>query len=256
MDLDLKQFEDKINNITEKFMSLLDADDVIGYSTEPQHASNIGFDNFGTESQHVGGIDFGNHTIENNVVAFDSVGGIKFDNSLSGLHMEGSVPRLQAEDINIGGMAFGEKSAVDSHDYINEFDTAVQAELNNRLASLYDEKKTDARHSNYVKKNSVAFSDANLRAHRVYNNLLNSDEPKHVGGIFGGTNDKEVFEMSNYGEENGGKIFSFATIPVDQSLTVKKSFKEVLFTDIPWDTQIDIAGQFKKLWTTKIKITF
>ena len=64
--------------------------------------------------------------------------------------------------------------------------------------------------------------------------------------------------MENYnGEENKENTFySFASIPTDKSLVEKKSWKDVLFMDIPWDTKIDVWGGIKKFCTAQVKITF
>ena len=73
-----------------------------------------------------------------------------------------------------------------------------------------------------------------------------------------------VKALMNYGfrvvygftESDDNSIFSFATVPQERALTARRSFSDVLFMDIPWDTQINIWGGIKSLFTTQVKITF
>lgn len=193
MDIELKEFENKINSITEQFMSLLDANDII-----------------------------------------DSSNTNKFENS--------PVFKLGTEDIKVGGIPYP-KHAV-------KFDTAEQLDLNKKLEGLYEDKRNTAEVFN--QNPSIAFSDSNIG--KVNSFSLNGDYASYNSIQAGSTlNDKEVYEMANNSENT---FYSFATIPADKALVEKRDWKDVLFMDIPWDTKIDIWGQFKKLITTDVKFTF
>ena len=92
-----------------------------------------------------------------------------------------------------------------------------------------------------MEKPSVAFSDSNLAAFNSYAlNSINYTNEKTNSG-----NEKEGYNMANYGftEGDDNSIFSFATVPQERALTTKRSFADVLFMDIPWDTKIDILGR-------------
>ncbi len=231
MDLELKEFEDKINNITEQFMSLLDSNDVIESSV--------------------------NHKLEDTVKVFDgqsdnkavAFGGISndvttFENS--------PVFKLGAEDIKVGGIPYGAPRKTEYSKYAVKFDTVEQMDLNKRLESLYETKRKNNT-SILDPKSSIAFSDSNIGN---WNRFYANDEFSEIQTD--STKNKEVYEMTNCSEEgkkeNG--VYSFATIPAEKSLTEKKNWKDILFMDIPWDTKIDIWGGIKKFCNAQVKITF
>lgn len=233
--MELKDFEEKINNITEQFMSLLDSNDVIESSTENK------FDSI-TESfdKQIDG-----HTY------FNSSGNI------GGITNNTSAFKLGADGINIGGMAYTSGS-----DYYGKtpahaikFDSVEQSSLNEKLEDLYITKK-ESTSINYNKAPSIAFSDSKLgkiNSLGNYDTYIDSTNDETHSTLY----NKEGYDMSGYnGEGKENTFYSFATIPAEKSLVEKRDWKDVLFMDIPWDTKIDIWGGIKKFCTAQVKITF
>lgn len=239
MDFELKSFEDKINEITEKFMTLLESD-----SINENMGTNKELETIATSftSPEV--------TIEN------GFGGkaIKFDEKVAGVPNEGTAGATSnlsgfsfdlsgIQDPKFGGIAFDDADA--SQEYAIKFDSALESDLNKRLEQLYKEKKSED-YTIPQTDEKFTFSDSNLAAFNYTNEKTNS------------ANEKEGYNMANYGfsENNDNSIFSFATVPQDKALTAKRSFSDVLFMDIPWDTKIDIWGGVKSFLNTQIRITF
>lgn len=221
MDLELKEFEEKINNITEQFMSLIDSNDIIESSAINKYDAAT---KYGTDSTQIGGIAYA---------------------STSGSHITGT---------DHGGY-YGTDSYGTIPSHAVKFDSAEHIELNQKLESLYENKKVDA--STIIEKPSIAFSDSNLSGGHSYGGY--GTQGAYVLNETDSTiKNKEVYKMANYceGEKTGNVLYDFATIPADHALVEKKSWKEVLFSDIPWDTKIDIWGGIKKLCTAQVRITF
>ena len=208
MDLELKEFEEKINNITEQFMSLIDSNDIIESSVENKYDTTTKYE---TDSTHIGGIAYAS---------------------------------------GITG------SSIPSHAV--KFDSAEHMDLSHKLESLYENKKTDS--SVTIEKPTIAFSDSNLGG--GHSNSTCTGYGTQSAYVINETDstikNKEVYTMANYceGEKTGNVLYDFATVPAEQALVEKKSWKEVLFSDIPWDTKIDIWGGIKKFCTAQVKITF
>ena len=198
MDFELKNFEDKINDITNQFMSLLDSKDIIG----------------------------------------DSVGE-KFDNTSKAF-------AYSFDSITAGG----ETSQQDTHANATGDETH---DLNKRLEDLYQARKfesaipNDAETSKYIGTNVG-----------VFNSIADKNRVSYTNDKTSSLENKEGYTMANYGfnAEDGNSLFSFATIPEEKALVAKKSFSDVLFMDIPWDTKIDIMGGFKSFLNTDVKFTF
>ena len=198
MDFELKNFEDKINDITNQFMSLLDSkefiDDSIGEKFEKTSKA--------------------------------------FAYSMEGITDGVNTPQQDPHTIAI--------------------DDETQ-DLNKRLEDLYQTRKfesgipfdTDAK--KYIGTNVG-----------VFNNLAeNNNRVSYTNDKTSSNENKEGYTMANYGfnaEENS--LFSFATVPEERALVTKRSFSDVLFMDIPWDTKIDFMGGFKSFLNTDVKITF
>lgn len=219
MEFELKNFEDKINDITDQFMSLLDSNKSVGDTIKTR------FDNTANDSDNI----------------------FKFDDVYEPSSNESTIP---------------------SHAI--RFDDAD--ELNKRLEELYNEKKyTD---TSIVKEPKLAFADYGLG---LFNNNITAKNEEAEGLHFGAEpiniessgsnstndklyskNDKEANQMANYeyNVNDDNSIFSFATIPQDRALAPQRTFSDVLFMDIPWDTKIDIWGSIKAFLNTDIKITF
>lgn len=259
MDFELKEFEDKINNITEQFMSLLDSDKDISATVGNRYDT--------IASNCASTVDYGTTAggVTSDGISTNISNGISFKN---GGFLREPVFKLKTEDISIGGIAYGGtetyKSDIPSHAV--RFDTVEQRELNQKLEGLYESKRT-YNENIFNEKPTIAFSDSNLV--RINNTgVYNSYEDYTKDKTNSTLNDKEVYEMSNYyGEGNNGYViggkdttenafYSFATIPAERALVEKKSWKDVLFMDIPWDTKIDIWGGIKKFCTAQVKITF
>ena len=204
MDLELKEFEEKINNITEQFMSLIDSNDIIESSVENKYDTTT---KYGTDSTNIGGIAYAGSSIPSHAVRFDS---------------------------------------------------AEHMELNHKLEGLYESKKTVS--NIIIEKPSIAFSDSNLgggHSQSTYNGY-GTQSAYVINETDSTIKNKEVYKMANYceGEKTGNVLYDFATVPAEHALVEKKSWKEVLFSDIPWDTKIDIWGGIKKFCTAQVKITF
>lgn len=229
MDLELKEFEEKINSITEKFISLIDSDDTKTYPTENKFEGIV-------------------NTCETGTVAGPTVYNTNYGTNGFELGTDG---------IEIGGIAYANSTysndAIPNHAV--KFDSVEQMNINQKLESLYIDKKCEPKIA--FEKPSVAFSDANLRRANStgYYNIQNNYDKNEANSTI---KNKEVYTMANYsGEEKTGNVFfDYATIPAEQALVEKKDWKEVLFADIPWDTKIDIWGGIKKFCTTKVKFTF
>ena len=218
--MELKEFEEKINNITEQFMSLIDSNDIIESSVGNKYDTTT---KYGTDSTNIGGIAYASGS--------ESYG----TTTSHGTSSYGTIP---------------------SHAV--KFDSAEHIELSQKLEGLYESKKVDA--STIIEKPSIAFSDSNLgggHSHGSYGGY-----GTHGAYIINETDstikNKEVYKMANYceGEKTGNVLYDFATVPADHALVERKSWKEVLFSDIPWDTKIDIWGGIKKFCTAQVRITF
>ena len=250
--MELKEFEEKINSITEQFMSLLDSDADIDI---PAQENFGGIDN----KQNYGGptifndvpTDFGGVAHNGINTNYDTVSSFKGG-------ANGSIFRVGADTINFEGIGYGQgvaqQSGIPKHAI--KFDTAEEFEINKKLEDLYVNKKANMEDIANTKP-SIAFSDSNIGRinssgiNEVYANYDNYEADSTL-------KNKEVNEMAGYNFE-GAKdyvINTFATIPADKALVEKKSWKDTLFMDIPWDTKIDIWGGIKKFCTTQVKITF
>lgn len=214
--MELKEFEEKINNITEQFKSLLDSNTDIGCSI----GGNIG-------------------NIDSNI---NSTG-------------NGVVFKLGTDDVKIGGIGYKTTYDTISDEmpkHAIKFDSVEQMDLNTRLESLYNENHSYSAIT--AEKPNIAFSDANIGRINSFGvtetyygkketNYTNDKEGYEMAGYNGEEGKDNVF-------------YSFATIPEERALVEKRDWKEVLFMDIPWDTKIDIWGGIKKLCTAQVKITF
>ena len=199
MDFELKNFEDKINDITNQFMSLLDSNDVIGDTIT---------DKFEEKSKEFG--------------------------------------------YSMDGISAGEPTPTQDTHAI-PFENDDTQDLNKRLEDLYNARKFDsgisygAGTTNYLGANVGIFNDTAANNRVSYTKDKTSSEQN-----------KEGYTMANYGfnTDEGNSLFSFATVPEERALVAKKSFSDVLFMDIPWDTKIDIMGGIKSLFNVDIKFTF
>ncbi len=219
MEFELKNFEDKINDITDQFMSLLDSNKSVGDTIKTR------FDEPASNSE--------------GIFRFEDMGGVE--------NNENSIP---------------------SHAI--RFDDAD--ELNKRLEALYNERRYND--SSIIKEPKLAFADYGLGLFN--NNVTTANEDSKNVNLEGelvntnnagsnntndklySKNDKEANQMANYeyNVNDDNSIFSFATIPQDRALAPQRTFSDVLFMDIPWDTKIDIWGSIKAFLNTDIKITF
>ena len=207
-------------------MSLLDSDKAIDEKVTNRFENTA--NNFDRKFEAPVG-DFGVYPSQN-------VGDFRFD--VNGIQNQ-----------KIGGIAFENTNA--NPTYAIKFDDISSSDLNKRLEELYTEKKT----YDIPKEGApITFSDTNLAAINNYSyNANNYTNEKTNSG-----NEKEGYNMANYGftEGDDNSIFSFATVPQERALEAKRSFSDVLFMDIPWDTEIDIWGGIKSLFTTEVRFTF
>ena len=235
VDLELEEFENKINNITEQFMSLLDSNDIIEASvTDKFNTISKPCDENYIETYKEGPAIFNGQPITN------------FGNS--------TAYKLGTDGINIGGIAYGKDECISMKDlpgHAVKFDSVEQMELNKELEKLYDLKHGQSK-AVLNEKPNIAFSDSNIG--RINRLGLDYNECSQIQ-TNSTLNNKEVYDMSNNGEElkNENTIFSYATIPAEQALVEKKNWKDILFMDIPWDTKIDIWGGIKKFCSIQVK---
>ena len=253
--MELKEFEQKINSITEQFMSLLDSEK----SIEGPAEENFGGINDIAEKQICSGASIFNDG-SNNIETSPYIESTNNYNAVSSFKGEanGSIFRVGADTINFGGIGYkdGYLNSTDVPKHAIKFDSLEQNEINKKLEGLYNEKKikdTDVIHE----KPSIAFSDSNI-------GRINS---VGISGIYGGyeknhtdstLNNKEVYEMAGYnGEGKKDNVFySFATIPAEKSLVEARDWKETLFMDIPWDAKINLWDGIKTLCTAQVVFTF
>lgn len=230
--MELEDFETKINNITEQFMSLLDSNDVIESSVTNKFESiPKAYD----EKCKEGPAIFNAPTINyGNTPAF----------------------KLGTEGIHFGGISYSNETINQDElpKHAVRFDSVEQMELNKELEKLYQDKRKDTNEGFQTKPN-IAFSDSNLSGINRFGGSINDEYTKFQTSST--LNDKEVYDMSNYaGEEKKENVFySFATIPAEKSLVEKKDWKDMLFMDIPWDTKVDVWGGIKKFCTIQVKFT-
>jgi hypothetical protein len=227
MEFKLKNFEEKINDITDQFLSLLDSnyviDDSITTKFESASSNNINSGYVPAGEEPVNNLDSNKIVLNVN----NKVGGIVFNN-----HVPTTSGTTEPEN---GGYTF------------SSIDTLDSSELDRKLEELYQSTTLDEDAST---NNAFVFSNANIGSFEG-NHFTKKDSVSNEGHI---ANDKEGYNMANYDGDNS--LFSFATVPEDRALTTKRSFSDVLFMDIPWDTKIDIWGGIKSLFTTDIRITF
>lgn len=255
MDLELKEFEQKINSITEQFMSLLDSDKTADGSTEEKFDSinNI------AEKQICSGPTIFNEG-SNNIETSPYIESTNSYNAVSSFKGEanGSIFRVGADTINFGGIGYkdGYLGSTDVPKHAIKFDSLEQNEINKKLEGLYNEKKnndTDIINT----KPSIAFSDSNIgKINSIgINGIYEGYEKNQTDSTL---NNKEVYEMAGYngGEKKENVFYSFATVPTERALVEARDWKETLFMDIPWDTKIDLWGGIKKLCTAQVVITF
>ena len=288
MEFELKNFEEKINDITEQFMSLLDSNYVIGDSitanfdsTSTKDFNSLDNNKIGETCANntvpnyynnikVGGMAFSDSQPAANPVSFDTgvkpVGGISFANAVpetpnASFDSFNQVSRpIAFEKVNlecnspvagIEGLKLDETniSPVQFGGNTINFDTFDQRDLDKRLEELYQTTKTT--NNDVVAEHPFVFSDSNIGGY-MNNHQINFNEVSNNNGY--NANDKEGYTMANYDGEDS--LFSFATVPEERALTTKRNFADVLFMDIPWDTKIDVWGGFKTLFTTDVRITF
>ena len=199
MDFELKNFEDKINDITNQFMSLLDSKDVI---------EDAIVDKFESKS-------------------------IKFGYSMDGI-------------------SAGEPTQTPTTHAI-PFENGETQDLNKRLEDLYQTRRFDSGVS--LDTRTAKLLGANIG---VFNDTAANNGVSYTNDKTSSFNNKEGYTMANYGfsADEGNSLFSFATVPEERALVTKKSFTDVLFMDIPWDTKIDIMGGIKSLFNVDVKFTF
>ena len=199
MDFELKSFEDKINDITEQFMSLLDSNQGVEDTIKTR---------------------FDNNTSAEGIFKFENIEGTSTQDS-----------------------------AIPNHAI--RFDEAD--ELNKKLEALYNEKRYNI--APVIKEPQLAFADYGLGG---FNTNIATESSSDTNDKIYSANEKEVNNMANYeynvNEENS--IFSFATVPQEKALAPQRSFSDVLFMDIPWETKIDIWGGIKTFFNTQVKFTF
>jgi hypothetical protein len=248
MRYELKNFEDKINDITNQFMSLLDSNYVIGDSITTSFDSTSSNElnsldnnytgvtptNIPDTGVKVGGMAFADTTpVENAAISFENtakmaepvsfdngvkpVGGISFANV--GTPIE-SVP----VDLSLGFETAQAGAEAPKFD----FSTFDQQELDRRLEALYQTSKV--KNDDVYTERPFVFSDSNIGGYEG-NHQIKHDELPDVKGIGYEAKDKEGYNMANYNGEDS--LFSFATVPEERALTTKRNFADMLFMDIP-----------------------
>ena len=218
MEFELKDFEDKINDITEQFMSLLEENEKDSEKAKFDGTSNASVGSEGVDSDLMETI---NHFGE---IAY-KFGSQKEENEEKTEHLD-SIPA-----------------------HAIRFDEVD--DLNKRLEDLYQTRKFDLGPSEDEPK--LSFAD--------YGICSPEPEPQNSGNTndkINSVNEKEDNTMANYNNKvnDEGSIFSFATVPQERALASKRTFSDVLFMDIPWDTKVDIWGGFKAFFNTDVKFTF
>jgi hypothetical protein len=263
MEFKLKNFEEKINDITDQFLSLLDSNYVIDDSITTK------FDSASSTEFNSGEVPTGEEPVNNfDSFSYDTtgdikIGGMAFADNVPGNHQTSDYGDIACgtafstdggtTPIEFGGVTFNSPTVADngavSFDGIGgmSFDSIDQKELDRRLEELY---QSVDRSNDVSKNNTFVFSDTNVSSfgNSHFTNYSNVPSDGYHA------KDKEGYDMANYDGDNS--LFSFATVPEDRALTTKRSFSDVLFMDIPWDTKIDIWGGIKSLFTTDIRITF
>lgn len=67
-----------------------------------------------------------------------------------------------------------------------------------------------------------------------------------------------IYNMKEIYENNKANtvVIDYSTIPTERALVVKKNWKDVLFSDIDLNKQIDVWGAVKRFCTKQVKIKF
>lgn len=71
-------------------------------------------------------------------------------------------------------------------------------------------------------------------------------------------NEVPVYNMKEICDTNKSNtvVIDYSTIPAERALVVKKTWKDVLFSDIDFKKQIDVWGAVKRFCTKQINIKF
>ena len=231
MEFELKSFEEKINDITEQFMSLLDSNNVV------EDSINAKFDNMTKGEPAVSGMPSGygaptgdvngaynstGHTITSNGEPYKFASGITYGNGES------------HEDIPSHAIKFDEIE-----------------DLNRRLEELYNSRKGET--VQYKIEPGLTFADYGVGTTKTEPN----NDSRITNDKIYSANEKEGISMANYGYNgDDNSIFSFATVPQERALAPQRSFSDILFMDIPWDTKLDVWGGIKSFFNTTVKFTF
>lgn len=256
MDLELKEFEQKINSITEQFMSLLDSNDTLD-SPESVTCTDIGTEQVNIECKNETILESGSNNFETSPYV-ESTNSYNAISSFKG-EASGSIFRVGADTVNFGGIGYKSGYIGDSEipKHAIRFDSVEHEEINKKLEGLYETKRYNETTNILNEKPPIAFSDSALG--RINSIGMNGVYDEYNKSQTDSTlKNKEVYEMAGYnGEEKKENVFySFATVPADQSLVEKRDWKETLFMDIPWDTKIDLWGGFKSFCAAQVKFTF
>lgn len=67
-----------------------------------------------------------------------------------------------------------------------------------------------------------------------------------------------VYNMKEICDTNKSNtvVIDYSTVPAERALIVKKTWKDVLFSDIDFNKQIDVWGAVKRFCTKQINIKF
>ena len=215
MDFELKSFEEKINDITEQFMSLLNSNEGVEDSITTRFDGIANNSDFGT-SPNIGGVSY----------KLDS-DGVKFGENAAGTTYNGGIPA-----------------------HAIRFDEAD--DLNKRLEELYNSRKMNT--IQYSTQPKLTFADYGIGGFDTNISAYSSNTNDKIDSA----NEKEGISMANYGfnVNDDSSIFSFATVPQERALAPQRSFSDVLFMDIPWDTKVDVWGGIKSFVNAQVKFTF
>ena len=222
MEFELKDFEDKINDITEQFMSLLEENERVEDSEKAKFDS--------TSNANVGSGEVDSDLMEK----INHFGEIAYKFSANEEeHNEGK--KEEFESIPAHAIRFDE---VD--------------DLNKRLEDLYHAKKFET--ASIEEEPKLTFADYGFCSP----DPVTPHESGNTNDKINSYNEKEDNTMANYNNNvnDEGSIFSFATVPQERALASKRTFSDILFMDIPWDTKLDIWGGFKAFFNTDVKFTF
>jgi len=287
MDFELKSFEDKINDITEQFMSLLDENDSSLNNTDYNTETDVYNPKTNTVRKENLNIDFSKITSDydkTDIFGANDISTSSFEDELdkrledlyqsknnmnNSLFEEKPVMNFADSTMNTNKFNFGFAPAFSTNDKTNSYSERGGVNMENKgkdqpmafggiknELDINSNVATTNSTSTNVTINPITAAGSTATTTNSTNTTTATTNPTdNLAKPYAFAMPNNVVKPADIEiEEN--TLFSFATIPQERALTKKRTWKDTLFMDIPWDTKIDIFGAIKSVFNTDIKFTF